>query len=789
MADPSVDGAGERPARWGFVVSAAALFSVLAGGALQGLYLTATSSDLGLYAVIAHVGFLAFPLLLAALALAGTHAALVTMGFMDATLATNARRALEWTWADDPESLARRTATLLAVGVALAGVAGGSVAIGRLYLSAVARPENALLLLVVTQLGLLPAAAVAFVIVRRLGSVALVAASRRAPRAVIAPASVFVVAIAAALLGGLLFARTSFGEQVPWDLPVAVLGAAIGWLAALGSIRTWRVGAVTALVIVAALVAALVGTVWMPGSQGYNRMVFVEDSVVSSLVFKRIAPALDRDEDGSLSILGGRDCAPDDPAIHPGAAEKIDNGIDEDCSGSDLVPDRDYAEFPQSFGKPKQVLGRPHVILVTTDSLSMDRTSLGRDDRDTTPNLAKFARDAVVFEHAFAVGPSTRTALPGVLAGVYNALLPMEPVGGQPYDWSASAPTLSTTLRSAGYHTVRVASDDYFTRRWRGGPSTGFAELDNDALKLAKDKRHTAPEVTDRAIAQLEAAKGRPKPTFLWVHYYDHHHPFEMPDGGTKFGDTKADVFDSELEFADRHWGRLFDALQKSFDPDEYVVVFTADHGEAFDEFHDKKHHGYDLRSPVVSVPLVIKAPAADGRRVGGLASHLDIAPTVADLAGAKRRKGWVGESLVPALYEGKKPKRQVQYALLYVPEKFREGIDPYRRFSVRVDDWYLEIDRVGEREYLWRWRDDWPGTKNLVRDEPDVAQLLRYLANTKLEELRTNERALRGTLYDPEVVGEKAARKNLSGAQAKAKKREMETKQRAAKAKRRKTD
>ena len=44
----------------------------------------------------------------------------------------------------------------------------------------------------------------------------------------------------------------------------------------------------------------------------------------------------DLDGDGSLD---SEDCAPDDPAIHPGAVEIVGDGIDQDCLGGDLVCD------------------------------------------------------------------------------------------------------------------------------------------------------------------------------------------------------------------------------------------------------------------------------------------------------------------------------------------------------------------------------------------------------------------------------------------------------------------
>ena len=80
------------------------------------------------------------------------------------------------------------------------------------------------------------------------------------------------------------------------------------------------------------------------------------------------------------------------------------------------------------------------------------------------------------------------------------------------------------------------------------------------------------------------------------------------------------------------------------------MVVFTADHGELLGE------HGLwykmSFLDPSARVPLIVRAP---GCRAGGgwrsCVSHLDLAPTLADLAGAEIDADELqGASLVPLL-------------------------------------------------------------------------------------------------------------------------------------------
>jgi N-acetylglucosamine-6-sulfatase len=87
-------------------------------------------------------------------------------------------------------------------------------------------------------------------------------------------------------------------------------------------------------------------------------------------------------------------------------------------------------------------------------------------------------------------------------------------------------------------------------------------------------------------------------------------------------------------------------ALKRSGRLDRTVIVFTSDNG-----FLAGAHRLGGKLSPYeesVNVPFVVRFPGARGRSERGLASNVDLAPTFADLAGARLRRD--GRSLVPLL-------------------------------------------------------------------------------------------------------------------------------------------
>jgi len=106
----------------------------------------------------------------------------------------------------------------------------------------------------------------------------------------------------------------------------------------------------------------------------------------------------------------------------------------------------------------------------------------------------------------------------------------------------------------------------------------------------------------------------------------------------------------ASISFMDAQVGRVVDALDKNGLADNTIIVFTSDHG-----YHMGEHglwQKMSLFEGSARVPMLIVAPGTTGKGtvVKTPVSHLDLYPTLTELAGVKAPANLQGQSLVPML-------------------------------------------------------------------------------------------------------------------------------------------
>ena len=110
------------------------------------------------------------------------------------------------------------------------------------------------------------------------------------------------------------------------------------------------------------------------------------------------------------------------------------------------------------------------------------------------------------------------------------------------------------------------------------------------------------------------------------------------------------------IQDSDNNLMELLDYLKENKMMENTVIVFTADHGEMHGS-HAVKGKGGFLYENNIHVPLIIVHPDYEGgRRISSVTSHIDLAPTIVDLADIPDEKkkeitaGLPGHSLLPLI-------------------------------------------------------------------------------------------------------------------------------------------
>jgi arylsulfatase A-like enzyme/Flp pilus assembly protein TadD len=294
-------------------------------------------------------------------------------------------------------------------------------------------------------------------------------------------------------------------------------------------------------------------------------------------------------------------------------------------------------------GRPK---GEPglDVLLITVDTLRADALGAFGNTKASTPWIDRLADGGVRFSRAYAHNVVTLPSHSNILSGRYPFAHGVRDNAG--FRFPATVETLATRLKALGYRTGAFVSA--FPLSSRFGLARGFDVYDDSflagaGLRHADEERH-GPTTVEAARRWLAAGNG---PSFLWVHLYEPHFPYEPVEPfASRFPD---DPYLGEVAAADAALEPLLRPLLDAGRSGRTVVVFTGDHGESRGE-HGEKTHGIFAYEGPLRVPLVVYCPRlVSPARVESPVRHVDIVPTILEAIGAPRVSDLPGRSLLGA--------------------------------------------------------------------------------------------------------------------------------------------
>jgi len=369
-----------------------------------------------------------------------------------------------------------------------------------------------------------------------------------------------------------------------------------------------------------------------------------------------------------------------------------------------------------------------------------------------TPNIQRLADQGVLFRKAFCAAPTCSASRACLLTGQYghnNGMLGLAHRGWSLNDYRQH---IVHPLGEAGYHSVLIGEQHIAKRP----DIIGFDRV----MKIPTTHVDSVAPVAIDVISEPI-----PQPFFLSVGFFETHRdwlgpssvrdalystpPVNLPDTPETRRDMAA--YKASARTLDQGVGSVLGALDEAGLAENTLIIFTTDHGLAFP---GAKATLFDRG---LGVLLIMRGPGGftGGRVNDALVSHLDIYPTLCELAGIERPSFLQGLSLLSLVEGGARSIRDVLFAEMtwhaaYEPQRAvrSERWKYIRRFSDRTTPVLVNCDdspskdlliangwaqRTVAREQLYDLLFD-PNEADNLAESPDAAQTLEQMRELLLE-------------------------------------------------------
>ncbi|NVM20638.1 MAG: sulfatase-like hydrolase/transferase [Desulfobacterales bacterium] len=293
-----------------------------------------------------------------------------------------------------------------------------------------------------------------------------------------------------------------------------------------------------------------------------------------------------------------------------------------------------------------------NILIILSESLRRDHVGGMGYSRKATPFLDRWMSRCLVFPYCVGTTSSTNTAMPTLFTGLAPGKS-IENYQLQPLLWDyfpKSMKTFFITGQSLGWFHLddylKTESLDYlFESRTIGVDDHNKGIDDSIVIERAKDHLKNLRQ------------EGLKHHGFLGVvQFANTHYPYYYPEEFKVFRPARytkdktklielINHYDNAVRYQDHLIQNLIDYMDRAGFLEDTIIIFTSDHGEAFNE-HGKLFHVVSHYQEMIAVPMFIFIPeevknilSLRGLKMleyntGRDVTNLDIVPTVLDLYG-----------------------------------------------------------------------------------------------------------------------------------------------------------
>ena len=312
-----------------------------------------------------------------------------------------------------------------------------------------------------------------------------------------------------------------------------------------------------------------------------------------------------------------------------------------------------------------------------------------------TPNLRKLAEEGVLFRQAFCAAPTCSPSRAALLTGQSAHSSGMIGLAHWNFALADYSQHLIHTLQAAGYLAVLA----------------GQQHVAADPARIGYDRilGNLWDDIDGQAASFLEevAQDGSSRPFFLDAGFFETHRVGSGlfndpgPQGDPRYSlpapplpdtfRTRQDMADFKVSAArlDQKMGRILRTLESTGLAENTLVICTTDHGIAFPRMK------CNLTDAGIGVLLILRGPGGfgGGKVCDSLVSHVDLFPTVCEVAGVEAPPWLQGHSIVP-LVSGEAAEIREE---IFAEVTYHAAYEPQR--AVRTRRWKY-IRRWGDRGY-----------------------------------------------------------------------------------------
>ena len=361
-----------------------------------------------------------------------------------------------------------------------------------------------------------------------------------------------------------------------------------------------------------------------------------------------------------------------------------------------------------AYGATAATAATPNVVFIFCDDLGYgDLGSYGSKIR--TPNLDRLASEGVRFTNFCSADPVCSPSRAALLTGRYptrvgvpKVLFPQDQEG-----LSLDETTLADVLKARQYRTMCIGKwhlgrpqaylptsrgfDEYFGIPYSNDMNPRVLLHNTEVVEETANLESLTQRYTERATKFISASKG--SPFFLYMpHTYPH-----IPLGASaRFrGKSPLGLYGDVVEEIDWSVGEVMQSIKQNGLEENTLVMFSSDNGPWYQgspgRLRGRKNTTYEggIREPFIAR---WKGKIAGGRVQNGLASMMDVFPTVTKLCGGKLpSKPLDGIDIWPLLHGD-------QQSMERAPLLYFDGWDLQ---CARSMNWKLHIARHNTGAYM----------------------------------------------------------------------------------------